>query len=107
MTAFAAALAVLHNDANLSVLASIRALGLGAPVAARVIVSRPDADGTVFGGMVIRPDALITARIADYPCPAETDTITAAGVCYIVRHWRRDPLSLSWEIGASIAAAAP
>jgi hypothetical protein len=101
MNAFAAALAVLMTDGNMSVPATLRAQGRGAPVPLRVVLSAPDAEAPLFGGDIIRPDAVIVARIADYPSPAKGDTIEAAGTLHTVRAWRRDAEGLTWTIEAT------
>ena len=101
MKVFAAALAVMLADRNMAADATLRAQGRGAPMALRVALSSPEVEGPVFGGDIIRPDAVLVARIADYPHPAKGDTIETGGTCYTVRAWREDAERLSWTIEAT------
>lgn len=101
MTVFAAALTTLLRDPNLSAPATLRVEGQGAPVALRVSLTSPEVEGPVFGGDIIRPDALIIAAKADYARPRKGDVFAIAGRHYTVRAWREDAEGLSWTIEAT------
>jgi hypothetical protein len=98
VNAFATALRALMADANIASDATLRALGQGAPVAIRAVLSRPDVADTNFAGDVIRLDPTLSVAIADYPHPARGDTVTINDETFTVKAWEADAERLSWTV---------
>lgn len=85
MSAFAAGLAALFADPNLSVAAIWRAGGLGDGVACRAILSRPD-DVVEFSASRARVGThMAELRISEVPGLAKGDTLEIGGTLWRVQ----------------------
>lgn len=98
MSAFAAGLAALFADPNLSVSAIWRAGGLGGGVACRAILSKPD-DVVEFASSRARIGTHVAEiRITEAPDLARGDTLEISGTVWRVQGApQRDIEGLTWS----------
>jgi hypothetical protein len=105
MNAFAAALAVLHADPNLSTAAEYQPAAGGAWTPVGIVLSRPQDVVSGFGqARAVAASASVLA--ADWPAPARGDRLRLASPA---RAWKieavePDPLGLSWRLSLAVAA---
>lgn len=101
MSAFAMATAALFRDPNFAQDAQWRSGGVGAPVAVRAMLRRPDAV-TGFGeGRFVTDSVMIDVECAALGTLAPGDTFEIAGVIYEVRgEPLRDALRHVWKAEA-------
>ena len=100
MSAFAAALAAVHADANIGVPADFRRPP-GPWVPARVMLSRPTDTIGGLGGLGTRAGSLAATILAGDVAPLEPqrgDEVLLSGAVHRVDDAERDPLGLSWRL---------
>lgn len=98
MSAFTAALGILHTDENLSEAATYKVGGTGDGVAIRIIRGAPDEIERAFGAAIIRDAIRVHIRQADLAArPLEGDTITIGAEVLTVRHAQGDTERLTWD----------
>ena len=100
MTAFDAALATLHENADLSVEAVYQRAGAADALPAfRVIRSEPESVEQAFGARLIAGAPLLHIRIADLPDrPVKGDTVTIGAEVLTVRDGQMDAGRLTWVV---------
>jgi hypothetical protein len=99
MNAFAAALAVLHADPNLSVQARYVADPSVSPeVFVRVILASPDEMLAAGQGGAVMPDVTIRVIGADLPNPPDRGCFVVDGRVYEVIAAMQDEVGLSWRV---------
>jgi len=104
MTAFAAAVAALFRDPNLSAAATYQATPDGtpplpAPVAVRVMTRRPDVVEAFGAGRVWTETVTVDLPVAAVASPQPGDRITIAGVSYRIQgEPQRDRERLVWSL---------
>lgn len=98
MSAFDAALAVLHADPNLSAEALFREGGAGEGVPVRAIRSAPDLNADIGGVLVKRGDWRISVRAADVPTVRRNDTIQIGDEVFTVLTAEIDAERISWTL---------
>ena len=103
--AFAAALAVLHADPNLSV-AATWSRGVSS-AAVRVILSAPDAIQAVAAPGVVDADAMAMLPVsALVQAPRAGDLLTIGADAYTVVSAERDAERVTWRLGLRRGAVA-
>lgn len=99
MNAFAAAAAVLCNDANLGADAEYYAPPWNVRHKLRVIVSRPDEATAGFQLSSVVPAVVISAPVAAFlEPPVEGGRFDVAGEVYEVRQAERDVTRAMWDM---------
>lgn len=105
MNAFAAALAVLHADPNLSTVAEYQPAAGGAWVPVGIVLSRPQDVVQGFGqARAIAVSASVLA--ADWPAPARGDKLRriSPAATWRVEGAEPDALGLSWQLSLAVTA---
>ena len=101
MTAFAAAIDVLFADPNLAEDAVYRAGGADPGFPVRVILRRPDRISEFGETRIVAGIVAIDVRVSEVATPAESDTIEADGIVYVIQGEPiRDAERLVWTIEA-------
>ena len=96
-TAFDFMTDALFNDLNMADDATWQQLGVGSPVAIKVLKRAPDEIADWNGGSYVVGTLFLEIRIADVPNLAETDTITIGGTTYVIKGApQRDAEGLTW-----------
>ncbi len=98
MSAFAAAMAALAADPNLSVSAVWRAGGAGAGTPVRVLRSSPDLTSAGFETSIVQSTDVLTVALDAIALPTQRDTITIGAEALTVQHAERDAAGVSWRV---------
>ncbi|WP_135470744.1 head-tail joining protein [Crenalkalicoccus roseus] len=98
MGVFDDALAVLAADPNLSVAATYRASGAGAPVHLRVLRSSPDRIAGAFDTALLQATDVLTVSVATLPAIEPGDTVTIGPDLLTVDSAERDAAGVAWRM---------
>lgn len=105
MNAFAAALAVLHADPNLSTAAEYQPAAGGAWTPVGIVLSRPQ-DLVAGFGQARAVAASASVLSADWAVPARGDKLRrlSPATTWKVESVEPDPLGLSWQLSLAVTA---
>ena len=98
MSAFAAAMAALVADPNLSTEAVYRQGGSGTPVSLRVLRSSPDRVADAFGTGIISATDILSVGIAMLPDLTAGDSFALGPDILTVQHAERDAAGIAWRV---------
>lgn len=101
MTAFLAGVDAIYADRNMAADASWRVGGTGSPIAARVLMRKPDAVVGFGDTRITTVTVLIHVRASEVASPRENDTVTVGCDVYrLMGKPERDSLGATWRCEA-------
>ena len=101
MTAFSVGVNAMFIDRNMAADATWQT-GVSAPVAARVMLRKPDAVMGYGESRITSATVLIHVRAGEVAQPGQGDTVTVGAVSYrIIGQPERDSLNLTWRCEAA------
>ena len=101
MTAFLVGLDAIYSDRNMAADAEWRVGGSGSPIAARVMVRKPDAVVGFGDTRITTATVLIHVRASEMADPREGDTVSVGCMTYkLMGKPERDSLGATWRCEA-------